>query len=155
MKERLLLDWIYAKQHADYMFGMQVGLEDLGRVATMRQKFVTTDDYIGNFICAFMNFGNLIVYLITWGLMFISTMLFIPSINISIFQDMNTSEDEVMIDFTQDAITANQQSFIDRAVMCFLLLSFVVISFLVASILFLIELVAACLAQEMYMSDEH
>lgn len=155
MKERLLLDWIYAKQHADYMFGMQVGLEDLGRVATMRQKFVTTDDYLGNFACAFLNFGNLIVYLITWGLMFISTMVFIPSVNISIFQDMGVGEDEAMIDFMQDAITANQQNFVDRAVMCFLLLFFVIISFAVATALFLIELVAACLAQEMYMSDEH
>lgn len=155
MKERLMLDWVYAKQHADYMFGMQVGLEDLFRVATMRQKFVTTDDFLGNFICVFMNFGNLVVYLITWGLMFISTMFFIPSVNVSIFSDMAVGEDEAMIDFMQDAITANQQNFLDRSVMCFLLLSFVVVSFAVALALFFIELIGACLAQEMYMSDEH
>lgn len=36
MKGRILLDLIYAKQHADFMFGLQVGLEDSWKVLTLR-----------------------------------------------------------------------------------------------------------------------
>lgn len=155
MKERLHLDWIYAKQHADFMFGMQVGLEDVWRVLTLNQKFLKTDNVLMNFAVPFINLGNIMVYLLTWGLMFISCLLLAPSINVSLFADMVEGEDEVMEDFLMDAITANQQGFIDRFVMSALLLLFVGVSLLCAVFLFFVELILSFAGQEMYMADEH
>lgn len=155
MKERILLDLTYAKQHADFMFGLQVGLEDSWKVLTLRQKFLTTENYFRNFMTPFLNLSNFLTYLITWGLMFICCLFIAPSINVSIFADMLNGEDEVMEDFLEDAITANQQGFIDRFIMSVLLLVFVAVSLATVMFLFLVELILACLGQEMYMADEH
>lgn len=154
MKERFLLDLIYAKQHADFMFGLQVGLEDSWKVLTLRQKFITTENYFGNFMIPFLNLSNLLTYLITWGLMFVCCLFIAPSINVSIYADMLNGEDEVMEDFLEDAITANQQGFMDRFIMLVLLLTFVAVSLMTALFLFLVELILACAGQEMYMADE-
>lgn len=155
MKERLLLCWLYARQHADFMFGLSVGLEDLWMCLTGRQKFVKTDDYFGNLLIPFLNLGTLFCYLLTWGIMFICGLILFPSLNRKIFSEFSTGEDEVMNDFLQDAITANYQGITARVCMAVLLLIFVVISFAVSLILFLIEFLLTLVGQEMYMNDEH
>lgn len=155
MKERLFLCWVYTRQHADFMFGLGMGLEDLWLCLTGRQKFVRTDDYLGNLLMPFINLGTLFCYLLTWGFLFVCGLLLFPSLNRKIFTEFSTGEDEVMIDFLQDAITANHQGVLDRVCMAVLLLVFVVVSFAVALILFLMEALLALIGQEMYMNDEH
>lgn len=155
IKERLVLNWIYAKQHADFMLGLQVGLEDIWGILSLRQRFVKTNDFLLNLAIPFINIANLVTYLLTWGVMFSICLLCFPKFNARLLSGMTGyAEDEAMDDFLKDARAANHQKFVDRLMMSALLLMFSGVMVLCGLYLFLVEVILSIMGQEMYLADE-